>query len=817
MRKRERAHGWLKWFAPLLFALIFFAPFFRGLFFEKETTYHHYATSIVVIMLVIILVRQRFRIASMGSVLAISPYFWAILLMVLSYAIAIFVAINPRESLFTWLRYVDYFLIFALFFFVAMLWKQENLFLGKWFEEFDFVRLAMFSFGLTGGAVALAGLLTAQGFLSLAAATMGDRISSTLQYPNSLAAFLIPVFFLVLYLALNVKKANFGFIFGFLGSIIFITLIGTQSRGGLLLFLLLLFLLIAGLPEKRKAFFVCALIIAPSMLISGNALVFGKAGFPNWESLLWTLFGGISASLGVGGWNYWESKSRKGNKETADDKLQIGKNVQLRSRMALFLVALLFISIFIGIAGFGFSKGYHAIFGRIMETTLNDINIQLRLIFASDAMKMIADRPLFGWGGGGWASGYRAYQTFLYNSKEVHNHFLQVWVESGIIGFIAFTFPFLAVAVGILDIFRKSRKNPGFLNISQQMWALAVAILSLGLHSLIDFDLSLGAVSLLLWSMLGLYAFEETKLQLGFSKIFEQLRLRSKRIASSWASVLLSGGTIVLAIVLAFFSMALHTAASTDKQMREVAQTGDAFGLLKLFQTSSRLDPLKAEYLLKQAEILLAIQDHVADPKQRKQLAEEGLKLAQKTVERDSFNSSYRLLLAKAYMVNQQPEQAIIQLEMARKLQPWAVITYEQLSEHYLKIGLYYRNAGVQDKSHLAFQKVLEAVKEAGAKKGTLNPEYLHMFGSPDLIETPFLSLKAGQAHVLLGDLGQAKTYLSKVPSNSEQVGTANIWLGTAMIMAGDKAGYNLVENTLRITPKLRKEWDEIKRLNLVQ
>jgi len=64
-------------------------------------------------------------------------------------------------------------------------------------------------------------------------------------------------------------------------------------------------------------------------------------------------------------------------------------------------------------------------------------NATERLYFYQDAIKMFKERPILGWGGGGWEEAYRAYQSYLYYSNQVHSHYFQIMVEAGLVGLMA--------------------------------------------------------------------------------------------------------------------------------------------------------------------------------------------------------------------------------------------------------------------------------------------------------------------------------------------------------------------------------------------
>ena len=141
---------------------------------------------------------------------------------------------------------------------------------------------------------------------------------------------------------------------------------------------------------------------------------------------------------------------------------------------------------------------------KVKDINLKTHNVWQRFTFVQDAFKIIADYPL-GAGGGGWRTLYHKYQAYGYASNEVHNHPVQLWVETGIIGFVI-----LLVVLGLIaHHFYKARRGMKEINedTAKRIILSSVvftAIVSLYAHSVIDFDFSLSALPLLVWTLAGL-------------------------------------------------------------------------------------------------------------------------------------------------------------------------------------------------------------------------------------------------------------------------------------------------------------------------
>ena len=63
-----------------------------------------------------------------------------------------------------------------------------------------------------------------------------------------------------------------------------------------------------------------------------------------------------------------------------------------------------------------------------------------RMSFNNWAWEIIKDYPVNGTGAGGWAALYHQYQDNNAITTEVHNHYLQTWIEAGTIGILSLMF-----------------------------------------------------------------------------------------------------------------------------------------------------------------------------------------------------------------------------------------------------------------------------------------------------------------------------------------------------------------------------------------
>ncbi|MDD3346572.1 O-antigen ligase [Oscillibacter sp.] len=86
-------------------------------------------------------------------------------------------------------------------------------------------------------------------------------------------------------------------------------------------------------------------------------------------------------------------------------------------------------------------------------------NFIQRLVFFRDGMKLFSASPLIGWGAGGVEGQLTGVQSFYYESKYIHNQFIQIMDEAGVLGLAAFAF-LLGSALWMLVRRRKTDADP---------------------------------------------------------------------------------------------------------------------------------------------------------------------------------------------------------------------------------------------------------------------------------------------------------------------------------------------------------------------
>lgn len=93
-----------------------------------------------------------------------------------------------------------------------------------------------------------------------------------------------------------------------------------------------------------------------------------------------------------------------------------------------------------------------------------------RTVFFEDGIKLFKENPVAGNGLGSFETAIHSVQSFFYETKYVHNHYIQTLLETGIIGLLLFVGLLIVSAITIL----KSRKKEQFHPLTPALGALLV-------------------------------------------------------------------------------------------------------------------------------------------------------------------------------------------------------------------------------------------------------------------------------------------------------------------------------------------------------
>lgn len=127
-----------------------------------------------------------------------------------------------------------------------------------------------------------------------------------------------------------------------------------------------------------------------------------------------------------------------------------------------------------------------------------------RAIFIKDGIIAIKDNWLLGQGGKAWKTIQQKVQSYNYYAKEMHSFPLKIFLENGIVGFLAY----IGLAVYMLKKFIKEGKKE---EVDIYTISIILALLVIAGHSLFDFDMSFFYVAFIVSTIIALISTKEEK------------------------------------------------------------------------------------------------------------------------------------------------------------------------------------------------------------------------------------------------------------------------------------------------------------------
>lgn len=455
--------------------LIFYPPYFQGLFFPKEMFITHIITALIFTAVWVQ------KIINKDYSFIKTPLDWAIIAYAGAYLLSLIGAVHIGEAIYEFLKALNYFMIYWI---ITQLVKNY-----KDYENILRILLA------SAAGVAVVGILAAAGVTDYPGAFDKNTIRSTLQYSNAAAAYLAVMSLIGLTLWIREKNSAMKLIYAAVTYILMLVTLAAASKGALLIFMVgaLLFLLTMPQEYRIKSIYslLAALLIA---LIISSRYIPAIGNEQNRNSILLVFLGVLLIICAQG---LWELISRVANK--------LEKKYTIAATLAVVLLAS-------GIFAY-YVVSHTEIF--ISEETTQEVSsltdmestsFTSRMDFNRWALAIVKDYPVFGTGAGGWNALYHQYADKLAWTTKVHNHFLQVWVEAGTIGILAFISIWVFFLMALYRIYRARKQEDEDFTVEQQIMVLgsSISALALGLHAAIDFDLSMPCLAILLWILFAL-------------------------------------------------------------------------------------------------------------------------------------------------------------------------------------------------------------------------------------------------------------------------------------------------------------------------
>ncbi|MEW6172046.1 MAG: O-antigen ligase family protein [Bacillota bacterium] len=774
--------------------LLFFTPFFRGLFFPPEQE-----RALIVAALTFWLVYFGLWLRNKTQFFE-QPLDWLTLGLPAAYCLSSFVAVNQGLA-------VNEIVKTALYF--AVYWGISRL-----VTEEEVVRRILKVIWASGVLVALAGLGTATGIISIRDGFLGGRIYASFQYPNALANYLLCVLVLSAYLwvyTLGQKGGSLKEIWptrpvwvdrlgltSYLytaGNFLIATVFwGAKSNGGILTLVIISLLVFLGVPrEKRAPLFLHALQVGiPGLFV---ALQFINEAMAKHFNLAWLwVFLGLVLVIGL---------------QVVYDLLFKGK-VKRKIQIPVWTRGAGLVVLAAAVVG---ALTFRPDWLEKFKALIHFRNATERIYFYRDALEMILARPVLGWGGGGWQEAYRHFQHYLYNSTQVHGYYFQVGVETGIIGLLIIAGIWLAFLLRAHRIYHGAGKDNErrFL-----VWMLTVAALSVGIHSAIDFNLSLSALALVLFALFGIVAglkraYEEKPV--ADVKSEKKLR-RAKKPVNPTPLVVVSAVTLIFVCGAFSLAMANNHALRADDALSE--KSFDK--ALNEMRRARSYNPFNAEYDALISRIYLAQGDN-----------EQALQAADAAVKKSKYSAVRFAELASAYQNARRFEDAVSAAEKAVANAPFQIQWYDNLSRVTFVSGYMQLNDKKPDKARPLFESAASVPGTIAAKMAKVTPEERRLWVVAPLMEpTPTIKINAGGALCFLGRLPESTKLLDEALKEVEKDGIGDqekemyaeacLWRALAADKQGDKSlAKQHLEKGKQAVPDVEAWYEQVKKLPSVK
>ncbi|MDN5325909.1 MAG: hypothetical protein PWP41_605 [Moorella sp. (in: firmicutes)] len=751
-----------------LILLLFYPPFFRGLFFPVEQRWT------LILAAVIFFFTYLWKFSRREIAFLNRPLDFAAAALVVVYILA---AIKPASRGLAMAESAKILLYFLTYWLVSRLGGQRR------------TIYLLHALYLAGVGAALAAILAATDLVYIKDGFVGGRFFSTLQYPNALASYVGAASIIGFYLW---ARAGNRWRYGYAAAnyLLLMVFLGTGSRGAFLIFpaVVILYWLLA--PGGYRLNTLAHLLACGAAALVGVArfipLAVAKAHGPAWG---WFTLGLVVALVG-------QLLIQGAGRVLTTPRARMAAGVAILA--ILVGGAAVFVQHQLGVSAASTGGQVPGVLGKILPpqvvSRLQDINLETRssrerIIWTQDALQMVRQRPLLGFGGGGWEAAYRQYQRYYYNSTQVHNDYAQVAVEAGLVGLVVMAGVWLLFLLVTVGNYRHSQ-GQGRL----QALAVGAAAVNLGLHAAIDFDLALGAVSIMLWACFGLARNLEGQ-RLGPEPALPTVIFKNRQLPCITAVALAT-----LAVIL--FAGSYLAGVSSARQAAAALKRNNLPASAAHLEEASRYDPFTASYNSDLASIYL-----------QEGKTEEALNQALAASAKEPYNLAILNCLAEVYWKEGSVEQAVATMERARQLAPWVGAAWENLGQVYDAAGISYLQAGQKDRARQMFQKAAALPASVKARVDTLGEfKDLHQPGGVAL--SPAIQLRAGIAQYFLGQEKEAAINLEAAAREANLQAEAWLWQAILAFHQGDRLrSSQLLAEVHKTSPDLARQYDQLKTL----
>ena len=206
---------------------------------------------------------------------------------------------------------------------------------------------------------------------------------------------------------------------------------------------------------------------------------------------------------------------------------------------------------------------------KIQGISLKNKSVWERFSFIENALTTIKGNFLFGFGGNAWRTIQSKSQTYNAYATEVHSFPIQIFLENGIVGFLATLGIYFFMAKYLFDEIKKSQMSMGKIS-------SIIAVGFILVHSILDFDMSFFYVILIVFLIISTINYDKEKFQMR--------------------------GEIVLYLILIFASIAGIYVAGMDryyKKNTDILRVSREWPEERIFEVYSKLMPFNKKARIK--------------------------------------------------------------------------------------------------------------------------------------------------------------------------------------------------------------------------
>jgi O-antigen ligase/tetratricopeptide (TPR) repeat protein len=686
-----------------------------------------------------------------------------VLLFLISYTIPLFLGAADQELAF--IEFAKTIMFFIVF------WSVSNLSYNKRIADV-FIRTLYFS-GAAVGVIALAGAMS---IINIRDGFQGTRLFSSLQYPNTAAALFMAVFILGLYL---LEKDKLRYLYLPIQMLVMLSFFATKSRGAFLVWLVVIALFYLFVPSSKRMSFLSTTLVAsiPAYLIRNSFLA--ACANKNVSTAVLLLLATIAFTLAI----TWSKE-----KIVTMDWFGRTNGKIIISIQTVLLVLFMIEAVF----GFSFVTERFAsahptaayatvetvvpekessIISTDRDMSLDTYSAYSRLYWMQEAIEEIfMEHPIFGHGGGAWEASYKSFQSYDYNTTQVHSSWVQILVETGLLGFLSFVGIWISLIIYGLRIWKKGTDEQKLLQTS-----LVVSAFALGGHAVIDFDFSLSCVMLFLFALFGVSRSLHNIDQKKVGRILPPAQAKKWRVPVVVLVLLLTLGS-------GYIGFSYKASINEAREAVEAARDNKADQGIEHFLASVKYWPLKTDYLLDLSSMYKSQKDYENAGlylEKAEKVSPYDAKVYEAQMTLAWLESDYLLVMEKAESaVNAAPFNKKYRAMQSEML----ILTGLRLVQETVSSDVDYRPT---------IQEYLIAAKDYPEKFEEMNRIRQNLIDSTSLkidpVTIPITVINnAGAAAYLLGDFEEADVLLQDAINRNIANGVTYFWLTLVESHKGD-------------------------------